>query len=72
MKISKNVNTSNQNSASPSPPMVPPITNLESVESQLSQEKKIIPLAFLVQFLHNVEFSLPNRPKNVDSGEQTR
>ena len=30
--------------------MIPPITNLKSVEPQLSQEK-IIPLDFLVQFL---------------------
>ena len=35
--------------------MVPPDEDLKSMESQLSQEKKIILLAHLVNFLHYFE-----------------
>ena len=69
MKMSKFVNTSNQNSA-----LLSRLSNNKFEKGGISAftGEKIIPLAFLVQFLHNVENSLPNSTKNVDNGVQTR
>ena len=52
--------------------MVPPDAYLKSMESQLSQEKKIILLAHLVNFLHNFEIKHWKHPKYVDSSDQAR
>ena len=64
MKFSDFSNISNQNMASPSPPAVPPLTYLKSMDSQLSLEKNYPSSSF--------EIRRWNRSKNDDSGEQTR
>ena len=71
MKIYKFPYNSKYNSASPSPPMVPQVTYLKSMESQLSLEKKINIVAFLDHSLQYFKTMYQNDPKYVHSGVQT-
>ena len=52
--------------------MVPQVTYLKSMESQLSLEKKSNIVAFLDRSLQFFKITCQNDPKYVDSGVQTR
>ena len=72
MKIFKKSKVSKQNTASPSPPAVPPMSDLKSMASQLSLEKEIIKKSFLDQFLSKSEKGPSKHTENHDTHAPTR